>query len=144
MVTKSKASSNGTEPKPFDFTSLRRVPRYIWREIEREGDDVAPLRFKVLDLSTRETNDIPLTLKTPLKEALEHIAQYIVEWDFTAVNIETGETVPVPPPAEVGAEVFELLTVEEAGAILSWLKFPQQMRTADQKKASTKSGNTPG
>lgn len=133
MVTRSKASSNGAEPKPFDFSSLRRVPHHVWREIERE--DAPPLRCKVLELSNREAEEIPIGVKVPLRDALEVCAPYVVEWDFQAVNLATGETVLVPPPAEVGVDVFELLTNEESGAILSWLKYPQQMRTlADQKK----------
>lgn len=130
MPTKKKA-----EPEPFDLSSLRRATRYVWREVEREDD--IPLRVKLRDLSMGETNAIPLTLKTPLTEALEHIAPYVVEWSLTAERTDTGEIVDVPPPAEVGAEVFDLLKTEEAGAILSWLKFPQQMRSADEKKEST-------
>lgn len=127
---------------PLDFTTLRRAARYHWREIEREDDE--PLRVKVLDLSMAETDAIPLTMKTPLREALEVVAPYVVEWNFRAVNTVNGETIDVPPPAEAGAEVFDLLTIEESGAILSWLKYPQQMRGAEAKKALPPSKNTPG
>lgn len=139
MVAKKKADAPANEP--FDITQFQRAKRYVWREIERpdsqENESLKPLRVKLLDLSIGQTNDIPLTMKTALSEVFPIIAPFVAEWDFTAENKQTGEVIPVPPPAEAGPEVFDLLATEEAGSILSWLKFPQQMRSAEEKKAST-------
>lgn len=127
--------------EPFDISSLQRAPRYVWREVEREDAD--PLRVKVKDLSIAETNSIPALLRTQLSESLQVIAPFIVEWNFTAINTLTGKEVAVPPPAEVGWEVLELLEESEAGAILSWLKYPHVMKTEVEKKDFTASDSTP-
>jgi len=113
---------------------------YVWREIEREGQE--PLRVKMQDLSIRQTNAIPWGLSVPLRDAFEAVAPYVVEWNFEAVNMDTGELVPVPPPAEVGWEVFELLPNPVAGAIVNWLKIPFYMKTEAEKKSPNESTST--
>lgn len=127
MATKKKAPV-------FDITTVQRAPRYVWREVERE--DAPPLRVKVKDLGIAETEAIPVNMRTALSESLQAIAPYVVEWDFEAVNKETGETIPVPPPAEAGWEVLEILSEVEAGTILAWLKYPTNMKIMQEKKAS--------
>ena len=137
MSPKKKADA----PAPFDLTSLQRVPHYVWREIERE--DQEPLRVKLRDLSIRETNEIPIGASVKMSDVYPILAPYVVEWTLEALNTETGETIPVPPPAEAGWEVFELLNDEEGSAVLTWLKYPQAMKGLAQKKAQSSSTTTP-
>lgn len=124
---------------PIDIAALladlRRPANYIWREIEREGEDAAPLRVKVLDLTTKQTEDIPWGTRVKLRESYEAIAPYVVAWDLRAENIRTGEMIDVPPPAEAGPEVFELLTNAEGSALVNWLKVPTYMKAELEKKS---------
>lgn len=133
--------SKKTDTTPFDLASLRRAPRFIWREVERDhvdGEDPRPpIRVKLRDLGISETNAIPIGIKTPLSECLQVIAPHVVEWDFQAENLNTGKIIDVPAPAEAGWEVVELLSEEDAGAIIIWLKFPHGMRAASEKESTT-------
>lgn len=129
-----------TEAMAFDLSQYREAKHYVWREIDRE--DQEPLRVKLLDLSIRQTNAIPWAGSMLLREIFDHIAPYVVEWNFQAEDIETGETVDVPPPAVLGGEVFELLPNPVGTAIAMWLKTPWAMKAADAKKASTPSTST--
>lgn len=128
------------EPVVFDLSQFVEAKHYVWREIERE--DQEPLRVKLQDLSIRQTNEIPWGISVPMKEAFEAVASYVVEWNFEAVDISTGALVPVPPPAEVGWEVFDLLPNTVAGNIVNWLKIPFYMKSEAEKKSSTPSSNT--
>lgn len=124
----------------FSLDQYREAAHYVWREIERDDGD--PLRVRLVDLSIRQTNEIPWGIQTPMKDAFAAVAPYVVEWSLEAVNLETGETVPVPPPAEVGPEVFELLPNIVAGNIVNWLKIPFFMKAEFEKKESTPSPST--
>lgn len=123
----------------FDLSQFREQRRYVWREIEREGGE--PLRVKLLRLTLREVEDIPYTATTPMRDVYAAIAPFVVEWNFTAENLETGEVVPVPPPAEVGGEVFELMENVVGNEIAQWLKLPRFMERDEQKKALASSEN---
>lgn len=123
----------------FDLSLFREAKHYVWREIEREEQE--PLRVKLQDLSIRQTNAIPWATGMALRTVFEHIAPYVVAWDFEAVNIETGETVAVPPPAEAGPDVFELLPNTVGTEIVMWLRTPWVM-TVNAKKALKPSTST--
>ena len=127
------------EAPVFDLTQIREERRYVWREIPRE--DGEPLRVKVLRLTLREVEDIPYSPTTPMRDVYAAIAPYVVEWNFTAENLNTGEVVPVPPPAEVGGEVFELMENIIGNEIAQWLKLPRFMERDEVKKASASSEN---
>ena len=129
-----------SEAPAFDLSQYREPKHYVEREIEREGQE--PLRVTLQDLSIRQTNAIPWSARLPLKDVFEHIAPYVVSWNFEAENIETGELVPVPPPAEVGWEVLEFLPNPVGTSIALWLKTPWAMKAADEKKASSGSPTT--
>lgn len=139
-MTKPKAKA----PAIFDMSNLAQYQveaRYHWREIERE--DREPLNIKVLDLSTSQTNSIPYGMKIPLVDAYEAIAPYVVEWDLKAVNTATGETVDVPPPAEVGPGVLGLLDSTTGALVVTWLKAPHVLRSSEEKKGLSPSDSTP-
>ncbi len=124
----------------FDLALFRESAHYVIRDIPREDDE--PLRVRVRDLSIRQTNAIPWGVNVPLRESFEHVAQYVVEWNLCAENVETGETVAVPPPAVVGWEVFELLPNSVGSDLVNWLKVPFFMKAEAEKKALTPSTST--
>lgn len=136
-----KTTADTAEPPTFVLSAVEREPDYVWRELDREGKP--PIRVKVRDLSIAQTNQIPIDAKTKLSEAFKIIAPWVVEWDFTAFDTNSGQTVPVPPPAEYGWEVLELLDAAEAGDLISWLKWPHQMKGMQEKKRSATSTTTP-
>lgn len=141
MPTRNKpAATSDTTAPVFDISRFREAKNYVWREIER--DEQSPLRVKLQDLSIRQTNEIPWGIKVPLKDSMEVCAQYVVEWDLEAEDITTGQMVPVPPPAEAGWEVFELVQNQVASDIINWLKIPHYMKAQEEKKSSTLSSST--
>lgn len=125
----------------FDISQYRDTARYyIWREIEREGQD--PLRIKVQDLTVRQANDLAFPTTALLGDIYAAIAPYVVEWNLRAENLETGEIVDVPPPATLGPDAFELLPTSVATNIYLWLRTPWLMHSVTEKKASTPSTST--
>ena len=134
-----KKSAKAASAEVFDLSQFREEKRYVWREIEREGGE--PLRVKLLRLTLREVEDIPYTTTTAMRDVYKAIAPYVAEWDFTAENLETGEVVPIPPPAEVGGDVFELMENTVGNEIAQWLKLPRFMERDELKKALASSEN---
>ena len=121
-----------TAPNPY---VIRKVNRWINAD---EESDLAGLAIKVRqyitnaerDILVEESNAIRLFsaeyLKADLdaREALEaekggtprdlewrFLAPYILEWNVQAEN-DAGEVVPVPAPADGGADVFALIPPE--------------------------------
>lgn len=125
----------------FDIARYREAPHYVWREVEWPDRD-RPLRVQVQDLSIRQHRAIPVGTDVTLADQYAAIASYVVGWDFEAVDLTTGETVQVPPPAEAGPEVFELLPDTVAIGVLLWMYNPSYMRGVAAKKASMPSETT--
>lgn len=121
----------------FDLSQYREQRRYVWREIEREDDE--PLRVKLLRLTLREVKAIPYSGTTPMSDIYKSIAPYVVDWNFRAENLTTGEVVDVPPPSVVGPEVLELMENVVGNEIAEWLLLPQIKQRSSQKKDSTSS-----
>lgn len=128
---------------PLTLDSLREKKRYVWRKVDRL-DDRGILRFKALDLNVRESEAIPVTTRTPLREAAQAIAPYIAEWDLVAEDQNTGEEVPVPVPnasdpqataiAGEGNE-WELLFVLDdytVNRLIMWFKNPAFMKLQEK------------
>ena len=125
MTTKSPR----TAPK-FDLSQVQRPRRTVTREI----DYGIPFTVDVIDLSTGETNAIEYKASDPVEKVYKAIAPYIVGWTFKAENKKTGELIDVPPPAEAGWEVLDLLNSSEAGDLISWVKWPHNMEQMTEKK----------
>lgn len=136
-----KQPAKAAEPIPFDLSRFQEVPEYVERVIER-GEGKRPLKVTLVDLSIRQTNKIRWGLSVPLRESFEDIASFVVAWDLRQKDTATGELVDVPPPAEVGWEVFELLPNEVGSDIVNWLKVPFYMKSEAAKKASSGSERT--
>lgn len=131
------AGKKGATPV-FDITKVQPEARYHWREIERE--DREPLRVKVLDLNIAQTEVIPYGMKTPLRDAFEAIAPYVAEWDLRLVDKESGAVVDVPPPAEYGPDVLDLLDTATGIQLVSWLKAPHVMKAAQERADADSEG----
>jgi hypothetical protein len=87
-----------------------------------------------------EAQELTFPAKTPMAEVHAAIAPYVVDWSFRAEDLTTGELVNVPPPAEIGGEVFEIMEDDVDVTVLLWLKTPQRMlKASDAKKASSSS-----
>lgn len=122
----------------FDIAQYRDTARYyVWREIERE--DQEPLRVKLQDLTVRQTNDLAFGTDATMGDIYAAIAPYVVAWNLRAENLETGVVVDVPPPAEIGSDVFELLPNTVTLEIYFWLKTPWLMRSAEKKEPDSTS-----
>lgn len=116
----------------FDPSQFERPQFLITREIDRPGRE--PLIVELKDLSVAETNAIPYSDRLKVADVFQVIAPYVVGWNLRLVNKATGELADVPPPAEAGWEVLELLSPNESGDLISWLKWPQTMETLVEKK----------
>jgi hypothetical protein len=102
------------------------APRSHWREIER-GQEPA-LRVKLLDLTEEQAAGIPFGRHTPMKDAFAVIWPYVVEWNFRSVDMQSGQEMDVPPPAEYGPEMLTLIDIGAALQIVAWLKHPSTMQ----------------
>jgi hypothetical protein len=128
----------------FDISKFREPAHHITRSIDWGDEGQAPLSVTLQDLSIRQTNELAAAVasETPMGEVYKLIAPYVTGWDFQAENLDTGEMVAVPPPAEAGPAVFELLPNAVGMTIYLWLKSPWLMKAADSKKVSTPSTST--
>jgi hypothetical protein len=135
----------------FDIASLREVKHYFWREVDR-GEDRPPLKVKLLDLNIREAEAIPSGIRTPLRDAMQAMADYVVEWDLQAEDTRTGKVVPVPAPGSAEAkqnygedawQLFEVLDDGTVSLILVWLKNPSYMEAKEKNSKASASMASP-
>jgi hypothetical protein len=96
----------------------------------------------VTSLSFEEIDAIVIDGSLTFSDLFAAIAPFVVAWNATARNRETGTYEPVPPPGESGPQALRAL--EPATAI--WLAM--QIRSAPflppDPKESAPSGSTPG
>lgn len=142
-MTTPRRKTTAKTATPLTLDSLREKKRYVWRTVDRL-EDRGNLRFKALDLNVRESEAIPVTVRTPLREAAQAIAPYIVEWDLEAEDQNTGKNVPVPVPnasdpqatAIAGEgnewELLFLLDDYTVNRIIMWLKNPAFMKLQEK------------
>jgi hypothetical protein len=50
------------------------------------------------------------------------IAPYVVDWNCEAIDLVTGKAMPVPPPAEIGADAFRAVDWQVAAWLAATLK----------------------
>lgn len=58
------------------------------------------------DLTFAELASIPTNPSATFREQWDVIAPWVVDWNATAFDVEKGEWMPVPPPADGGPDVF--------------------------------------
>lgn len=128
---------------PHDLTGFRLPPVYEWVECERDEVNeglTRPLRIKVLvnpsrpdifamsqaiqdhfaavrerHTSTDDAEPVPFDPEQDLRDdraLIDIIAPRIVAWNVEALN-GAGEVVDLPPPAEIGGIVADLLTNQQ-------------------------------
>lgn len=100
---------------PANVTGFRVKPRYrdvtcTWYELE-EGEEPFTATIR-RNLTFEELEAIPRGEDLKWSEVWPVIAPYVVAWNHTKPDAETGEVVAVPPPAEAGPEVFRTLDTE--------------------------------
>lgn len=81
--------------------------RYKWLEYEESGaEDEPTIRIKVRSsLTVSEFESIALEADTPMVEAYDLYAPYVVEWNVAEID-DNGDVQAVPAPAEGGGEMF--------------------------------------
>ena len=107
-------------------------PRYRWVECDWfsgetvEGEEaLPPFRAEVRTNQTwDELAELDLKPEQTNGERWALIAPHVRNWNLLARDLETGEIVQVPPPAEAGPDAFKALEP----ALYLWLDL--QVRTA--------------
>ena len=138
------ASPNGT----IDFTRLSpAVRRFEWFTMDAaEGDDAEPFRVRAQRLTVAEVEAIPAD-ETPIADVLVANRRYLTGWNLTAMT-DTGETQPVPPPAELDDASFRvvldrLLLRDQVMWMYQVLKAGHLVKMVAEKKASIRSATSP-
>lgn len=146
-----------TQPAVFSLDDYRpdAFDEHDVREIEMPNDQV--LTVTLVHLTTRQAKRIKTDNRTPLEVSYKACARYIIDWDLTARNQTTGETITLPAPGSDEAttmvgegnewELLEMLDNTIGSQIVMWLTNPagMQLVTDAGKKRSTpsKNGDTP-
>lgn len=81
-----------------------------------EGDELcAALWIKCqTNLSWNEIRTLEADEGMTFEQAFPLVAPYIIDWNAEALNLETGEYEPAPPPAEAGGEIMRVLDRAES------------------------------
>lgn len=117
-----------TSPTPITAAPgfYRRRPIYRDKTFDvADGDESYSalwVKFRI-NLTYGEIDAIPYSRNALLQEAWEAMAPHVVAWNVSTIDPDTGEPVPVPPPAEGGWEVFSHLDAVETTWLLQLLKF---------------------
>ncbi len=117
-------SPNGSRPAPFRMRASWRweccdTPGYdgfcieartnltnAERDALDHANDEIVAYSKMWEATPEEERDDD---DTPFKRQLAMIAPFIREWNVMGISAVTGEDTPVPPPAEGGAAVYDLI-----------------------------------
>lgn len=104
-------------------------PRYAWitmpGDFWDEKERSLPLSVLVpANLTFEQLDAIPYGDGVAYEEIERALAPYVTRWNVTAVNLDTGQREPVPPPAEAGPDALKVLSAVE----LEWLAI--RMKTA--------------
>jgi hypothetical protein len=138
-MPKKKAAVEAVTPV-VDVSRYQRPARYRWFEYSEmpgleEGQE--PLRVKLRsNLSFMELDQIPFSAGVSYTELFQAIAPYVVEWNVQRTVIETGEMEAVPPPAEAGWEVLQVLDHIEANWVAEQVKYGYLATAEDAKNAA--------
>lgn len=122
-----------------DLARYRRPARYrefTYDEMPGLEDGAEPLRVTVQsNLSFAELDAIPYGAGTPYVDVFKAIAPYVTAWNVQRVVHETGQLEDVPPPAEVGWEILQVLDHLEANWLMDKVKFGYLAVAADAEAA---------
>lgn len=140
-----------TDPTPITAapTYYRRRPLFATKtfDVTTEGDGFTALEVTYrLNLSYAELDAIPFGREVTTQEAWQALAPYITGWNIGTLDPDTGEPVPVPPPAEAGWEVCRHLDALETAWLLNTIKFAYLATPKgeeERSKSSAESVSTP-
>lgn len=115
-VTKAKAGQNGS---PSPIKRLRRTVRITCYAEPVDGD--APIWAEIVSLSFDEIESLNARFVDGITydATWDLIAPYVIRWNCTKFDFESGAIQDVPPPSEWGAKAFR--AVEPW--ITDWLAF---------------------
>ena len=150
------------EPPPTQgYRRPYRYREFEYKEMPGLEPGMTALKVTVpINFSFGELDDLREHTKAgeSYESVFQYIAQYIKEWNLTRVALETGQSEPVPPPAEAGWEVLQLLDHIEAHWVIDKLRFGhlaliedaskvmdlmRKAQEAERKNASAPSESTP-
>lgn len=108
-------------------------PRYAWHTMPADlwNADERPLPLSVLiqnNVTFDQIEAIPYGEGVEYDQIERALAPYVKRWNVTAINVETGEREPVPPPAEAGPDALKVLSAVE----LEWLAIRIKATDASQ------------
>lgn len=122
------------------------IPPQRTREIEatfEAAEGAEPFRATIVtSLTFAEVDAIPLE-DARWKDIFKAIAPYVLAWNAMARNVETGEYEPVPPPAEAGPDVFQLVPPDVTVFLAVKLKTAHLGDKDERPKESAPSDDTP-
>ena len=112
---------------PIDITRYQRPARFrefAYTEMPGLEEGQEPFTVTVrTNLSFAELDAIPYGKGTPYVEVFKAIAPYVTAWNVQRVVQETGALEAVPPPAEAGWEILQVLDHIEANWLMDKVKF---------------------
>lgn len=88
-------------------TAFKPSARYRELAITTEGGDAALVVKVRADLTFGETNTLVFAIGDKTADQWDKLAPFVVDW-----NLVDAEDKAVPPPAEAGGKVFELIPNE--------------------------------
>lgn len=152
------------QPRPV---APQRVPGYRPKRRTREitpdaeawpalapEEGCAPLTATVqTNLTFEQLDAIPLTIKvnadgdgvliTCDDRVREAIAPYVVDWNAEAIDLTTGDPVPVPPPAEIGVKAFQAVDWQIGAWLAAQLKTVHRLPAPELTEKKEPTGSTP-
>lgn len=122
-----------------DLARYRRPARYrefTYSEMPGLEEGAEPFTVTVQsNLSFAELDAIPYGAGTPYIEVFKAISPYVTAWNVEREVLETGQREAVPPPAEAGWEILQVLDHIEANWLMDKVKFGYLAVAADAEAA---------
>lgn len=93
------------------------IPIAEMRQYREQWDEIAALINGDRAKGKRKGGEADADRPDPNGLMLRLIAPYVLDWTATATDADSGEAVPVPPPAESGEDALRALSVAD----LDWI-----------------------
>lgn len=137
---KGKQAVTVVEKPVIDVSRYARPLRYrefTYSDMPGLEEGQTPLTIKARsNLSFDEIDAIPFRTGVPYSDLFQSIAPHIVGWNVRRTVLETGIDEDVPPPAEAGWEVLQVLDHIEANWVAEQVKFGYLATAEDAQNAA--------